>query len=167
MFTGTVAVESRLPAGVAGELVVCSASYVATVYISFPGTAGPFTIQVSAPLTSVHEGLLSVRLVAIEDGVPVKAVPLTVPKAMTIDCVLLETYFGARLVDCVLLGGTVMVKRAVVVAGTLEPAVALDAGSAALELPPPPQPASAAHETTTIARRIMFIVLTGPGCSKL
>src|SRR5580704_16058627 len=77
MFTETDPVERRFPTGFAGELLLCSVSYVATANVSFPRTAGALAIHSSAPRTSAHDGLLSVRLVAIEEGMPVKAVPLT------------------------------------------------------------------------------------------
>jgi hypothetical protein len=96
--TETVAVESRLPAGVVGDELVCCASYVLIVNVSLPATAGALAVHVNVPLELLHAGLLVLRFVAIEEGLPLNVVPFTVVSVMMTDCVLLETYCGLRLV---------------------------------------------------------------------
>jgi hypothetical protein len=111
---GTLAVESTLPMGVAGDVLVCGASYVLTENASLPATAGAPAVHVNVPLELLQAGLPGVRFVAIEDGLPVYALPLTVTSVMTIDCVALEINFGARLAACAVLLGTEIVNCAVV-----------------------------------------------------
>jgi hypothetical protein len=106
-----VAVESALPAGDVGLVDVCCASYAVIVNTSLPPTAGAETLHVSG--LPEQFGLDVVRFAAIDAGVPVYAVPLTLTSVMMTDCVALEMYFGERVRPFgVVLFGTVIVKRA-------------------------------------------------------
>jgi hypothetical protein len=89
-----VAVESALPAGDVGLVDVCCASYAVIVNTSLPPTAGAETLHVSG--LPEQFGLDVVRFAAIEAGVPVYGVPLTLTSVMMTDCVALEIYFGVR-----------------------------------------------------------------------
>ena len=68
------------------------------VNVSLPATAGALAVHVNVPLELLHAGLLVLRFVAIEEGLPLNVVPFTVVSVMMTDCVLLETYCGLRLV---------------------------------------------------------------------
>ena len=82
---------------------------------------------------------------------------MTLASVITTDCVLTETYFGAREFDvAVFADGTVMVNRDVVI-GTSEPAVGEVAGVAGTPCETPP-PLHAANRQMATAAIPVFIV---------
>jgi hypothetical protein len=128
-----------------------------------PATAGALAVHVNVPLALLHAELLAVRLVAIDAGLPVNAVPFTVANVMMIDWVLLDTYCGLRLTACAAAGGTEIVKLAVVaVLKALVPLLMPEIAGVVCE--PPLHAANKQIGNRTIVRRIRFLI--GPGGSR-
>jgi hypothetical protein len=137
------------------------------VNTSVPATAGAETVHVNG--LPVQLGLDVVRFDAIEDGVPVYAVPFTLTSVMTTDCVALEIYFGVRLLAFFALAfGTVIVKRALAFgaagdAGDDEAIGAADRNAIGDgELPPPEQLASPNAPTVARMRLRTFTIAPEP-----
>jgi hypothetical protein len=154
--------ESALPAGTLGVVDVCSASYVTNVNASLPAAAGAVMVQVSG--TPEHAGLLGVRLLAIDAGVPVYGVPLTLTKVTIADCVEGETNFGARATDAGPAAGIVIVKRALVMSGEVPLAgvdVAMRSGAVTGLLAPPEQLLRAAA-TSAAKMRMRDVFIKAP-----
>jgi hypothetical protein len=165
--SGSVACERTFPAGVAGDELVCKASYVTTLYTLFPTATGALTVQVNVPPALEQAGLLGVRFVAIDVGVPVGGVLFTLVSVMITDCVALETYLGERVfVAAVLLaGGTEMVNCAFVICALgFAGGVALGTAGSVCTALPLPQAVKAQKVTSAMVRRIkdipfMFMVI--------
>jgi hypothetical protein len=166
--SGSVACERTFPAGVAGDELICIASYVTTLYTLFPTATGALTVHVNVPPVLEHAGLLVVRLVAIDAGVPVGGgLLLTLVSVMITDCVELETYLGKRVFAvAVLLGGGTEIVNCAFVACALVFAggVALGVAGSVCMVLAPPQAVKAQKETSAMVRRnkdipFMFIVI--------
>jgi hypothetical protein len=108
-------------------------------------------VQVSG--TPEHAGLLGVRLLAMEAGVPVYGVPFTLTKVTIADCVDGETNFGARMTDVEPAAGIVIVKRAVVMTGVgVDPAIGVCTASGWIPTPPEQLQSAAAASAATKMR---------------
>ena len=118
---------------------------------SLPLAAGATMVQVSGD--PEQAGLLGVRLLAIEAGEPVYAVPFTLSSVMMIDWVELETNAGLRAsADVVLLAGRVIVKRAL--AGVNAGLVPIGAGAVAACIPVPPEQLHNPHSASKAKIRV-------------
>ena len=120
-------------------------------------------MHVSVPPTLLQFGLLTVRLVAIDSGLPEEATPLTLASVMITDAVDGETNFGFRtLTDAVtLFGGTMIVNFAVVCALVFAGGVVAFGAAGRLCEPPPPHAVKTQIESTATERRRndVFILL--------
>jgi hypothetical protein len=151
-----------LPAGTLRDVDVCCASYVANVNASLPATAGAVMVQVRG--TPEHAGLLGVRLLAIDAGVPVYGVPLTLTKVTIADCVDGETNFGARVTEVGADTGIVIVNRAFVMTGETTPGgVDVAVGSVAVTgLVEPPEQLQSAAATSAANLRAGDVFIKSP-----